>query len=132
LLFILPGLLLAARGLFGLWRSLRMSQDWRRAEGVVVDVKSRFEMERAPVGWGIRIRPSSRHTVFEFGANGLVYRVCDPLGGSSSPNVGSIVRVIYDPASPDDARIYSSLSLWASPIVYVLSGVVWTLLLASI
>jgi len=71
--------------------------------------------------------------VFAFmAANGKAYRVTSTVYSSPADfNVGDCVRVRYDPANPQDARIHSFFEIWGTALISGTVGLPFSLLAAG-
>ena len=65
--------------------------------------------------------------VFSFTAlDGLTHTVTSDVGSSpASFSEGDFVRVRYDPADPQDARIHSFFQTWGAPVISGFVGVIF-------
>jgi hypothetical protein len=110
LAFVAVGVALVRRSLI-IWRT------WQRTTGTVVDQKRR----RTTNSDGTT--SEAIFPVFEFTlADGGVHRVCDPVSASFKSRIGCKIKVAYDPAAPDDARIFSPMWILGFPILITAVG----------
>ncbi|WP_435736246.1 DUF3592 domain-containing protein [Cellulosimicrobium sp. PMB13] len=94
-------------------------QTAERTTGTVVDLDVRWGSH------GSRSSSRAEYPVVEFEADGQRYTVVSAVTGTSHPEIGDDVTVLYDPADPSDARLDSGPLNHALEVILGGAGVVF-------
>ena len=136
--FSLSGLLLIGAAVYLCVETLQFVRGALSADGIVVGFEERedeeqdenerkYSIEIGPISWSFGPKPARRVSFFprvEFETQDHEKRVFTSDDGSRKPSyrVGQPVRVLYDPAQPQVARINKPLDLWGPIVVAVVFG----------
>jgi len=105
LAFVAFGLFYAANGVRALLAGRRFERAAHRAEGTVVDVRSRVVRRSSSSGRGSRSRTIHIPVVRFAIPDGRTVETESGGGSSFAPTIGSAVTVLYNPADPARARL---------------------------
>lgn len=106
---ILFGTLLAGFGLFMLWRSLQLRRKGLFTIGTVAKVNMRGGVPIVTVSF-----KTIKNKTIIFSPGGWT-----SISNSAFYQIGSSVPVLYDPANPKDAVIYTVDFMWVLPLFLV-------------
>lgn len=100
--FIAVGIVVAVLGATVIRSATTVPPGWVTVEGTVVDVETWNGAD------GVTYTP-----IVGYAVDGTTYGVASSVGSSSRPQVGEVIEVAYDPASPADAKVTGGIAGFA-------------------
>lgn len=120
-LFSIPFLLVASNERSTLWEILH---EWRRFEGVVVEIGERSDQTHRSNGSGFTLLIEPRYfRIVEFTMDGKSVLGHEEIRSTFKPTIGENIPVFVSLEEPAEVRIGSFKELWVAPLLWTILSV---------